>query len=151
MVPQQSSKLKNLVKVRLIRSSNMDLRRQVLLGFHPLHKKKVAAGEPMASILAKRLALADKLSLERTNSKDIIHHPKMMAPTVELSDSLDVSMTNVVSKLKFDLSIVETAMSKAKEKHTTEIEAAKAAALEEQNKEILKEIEGEVEVKEDDD
>ncbi|KAA8542922.1 hypothetical protein F0562_024074 [Nyssa sinensis] len=78
---------KNLVKAGLIQSPDMDLRKQVLSGFRPLRKNRVAIGEPTTAVSAKRMAIGEGSSSERTMTEGNIHCHKVLPSLPHLPNS----------------------------------------------------------------
>ncbi|KAA8539248.1 hypothetical protein F0562_025940 [Nyssa sinensis] len=86
--------IENLTKAGLIQAPDMDLRQQVLSGFRPLKKKIAAIGEPTTSISAKRVAVGNGSSPERTMTEEV-QNPSVLPSRTELPRSPTVGGTNV--------------------------------------------------------
>ncbi|KAA8544545.1 hypothetical protein F0562_022596 [Nyssa sinensis] len=84
--------------VGLIQAPDIDLQKQVLSGFRLLRNKRTAASEPTTSILAKRVALGDSSSSERTAMEDNVQNPSTLSPELpSLTKGANIAETSTPS------------------------------------------------------
>ncbi|KAA8521972.1 hypothetical protein F0562_012714 [Nyssa sinensis] len=84
--------MKNLTKVGFVQAPDANLRKQVLSGFRLLRKKSAVVGEPTASISAKKVAIGDDYSSERTMTGVNVQNIELLLSTTELLDPLIMAL-----------------------------------------------------------
>ncbi|KAA8532446.1 hypothetical protein F0562_032479 [Nyssa sinensis] len=65
----------------------MDLHKQVISGFQTLRKKRTTVGEPITTVSAKRVAIGECSSSERTMTEGNIHCHEVLPSRPKLSNS----------------------------------------------------------------